>query len=155
MSDFIANHGIEKRGRIIAWVLFFSWICGVMVLSSIRGDYFSKFDVPRQVWGMGFDKIVHFGLFCAGGILLTTALHLTFRWSRKTLFMVVVCSLALFGILDELHQLFTLHRSGADVRDWIADTLGATAGWFFWCLTYGKCFFGKRKTADASTATGD
>jgi VanZ family protein len=51
---------------------------------------------------------------------------------------VLVASLALslFGVTDEYHQLYTVNRSGADVGDWVADTLGGCFGAVITSLFY-------------------
>jgi VanZ family protein len=66
--------------------------------------------------------------FGAGGVLLALALHIAFRWRRAVVFRRTLLILAFFAASDEWHQLYTPGRSGADVRDWIADVLGVSAG---------------------------
>jgi len=50
--------------------------------------------------------------------------------------------IALYGAIDETHQLFTPNRSGADVYDWTADALGGFVGallttWILYARTQG------------------
>ena len=47
----------------------------------------------------------------------------------------VVVLISFFGMTDELHQLSTPGRRGADVYDWLADSLGAMIGA---CVTYAR-----------------
>lgn len=76
------------------------------------------------------DKVLHFGYFFGGGIILSTYLLLkkgttapfTFR------FLIPLAILAVIGALDEYHQTFTPGRSGNDPFDWLADFLGAASG---------------------------
>lgn len=97
---------------------------GITILSSLSGD-----QLPAAVSGFpGEDKVLHFVAFTVGGVLLALALRHSTRWSWTKIFLLTVCGISLFGMIDELHQLFTPKRSGADVGDWTADTLGGVAG---------------------------
>jgi VanZ family protein len=67
--------------------------------------------------------------FAVGGWLAARAL----RVSRPALppAVVVIAAIALiaaFGAFDEAVQTWTPGRTGGDLRDWIADLLGATGG---------------------------
>lgn len=79
---------------------------------------------------VGFDKILHFGYYFGGAVLLSAGLY--FRapdrpsWGKLTI--AVVATLAVVGALDEWHQSWFPERSGNDLGDWIADTAGAFAG---------------------------
>ncbi len=91
-----------------------------------HGDRFQPdhitFEIPH------FDKILHFGYFFGGGGLLAAALFFKKApsWTRLTL--MVTLSLSLIGIWDEYHQSLFENRSGNDLGDWLADTLGALCG---------------------------
>lgn len=63
------------------------------------------------------DKYAHFLVYGLLGTLVAR------QW-RKSLWPWAVVAASLFGVSDEIHQLFTPGRS-AEVADWIADTLGA------------------------------
>ena len=80
------------------------------------------FDIPH------FDKIVHFGFFFGGSGLLSASLFLAKRPSWRSLIFTVTISLSLIGIWDEFHQSFFENRTGNDLGDWLADTLGAFWG---------------------------
>ncbi|WP_425601740.1 VanZ family protein [Geminisphaera colitermitum] len=64
-----------------------------------------------------FDKLAHFSVF---GLMATLVLRQVGirRWWLALLLV------SAFGATDEIHQSFTPGRS-ADIRDWVADTLGA------------------------------
>jgi VanZ family protein len=72
------------------------------------------------------DKIEHFGAYG----LLSAILYLNLLFQKKfpllgkypATFTLLVASL--YGMLDELHQIFVPGRT-ADVRDWLADFLGS------------------------------
>ncbi|MGJ8632461.1 MAG: VanZ family protein [Luteolibacter sp.] len=76
------------------------------------------------------DKVLHFGYFFGGGIILATYFLLKKGTSAPLAFRVLipVLILAIIGALDEYHQTFTPGRSGNDPFDWLADVLGATTG---------------------------
>lgn len=86
------------------------------------GNTLPSVDIPF------FDKIVHFGLFFIGAVLLGIALRCTFTFSSWLHLLLVVAVLALIGGMDEWHQVFTPNRSGADPGDWLADLAGAFCG---------------------------
>lgn len=67
---------------------------------------------------IGFDKIVHFGVF---GLLASLVVRTGFAPRRAWIAIVIV---SLFGITDEWHQSFTPGRA-VEFADWAADTLGA------------------------------
>lgn len=75
------------------------------------------------------DKIEHFAAY--GG--LAVLLSFTFNFQRKIRlladhpFIFTVFLIAVYGMLDELHQRFIPGRS-CDIKDWIADVTGALLG---------------------------
>jgi len=76
------------------------------------------------------DKLLHFGYFLVGGVLMA---GWRFRlqpaepdWPR--IIIGTTAAMALAGWIDEWHQTFTPGRSGGDVWDLLADTLGGSAG---------------------------
>jgi len=119
--------------RYAAWGSFAAWTVLVFILSSIRGDDLSA--IPIEF--IGLDKIAHIVLFLIGGFTLTAALRLTFRWPATLIFLAAFLYLACFGVCDEIRQLFTPNRSGADVYDWLADAVGAVIGSLAFLILYG------------------
>mgnify|MGYP001825094911 CR=1 FL=1 len=80
----------------------------------------------------GADKLVHFAYFFLGALLL--AGFLTRRaptLAGRQLLVTVTVILALIGLLDEWHQSWIPERSGNDLGDWLADSLGAFVGTLF------------------------
>lgn len=71
------------------------------------------------------DKVEHASYFCAGGLCFHFALRLMFPQmpiTRAMILTIAFCSI--IGMTDEFHQSFVPGRSGNDVWDWTADTLG-------------------------------
>lgn len=103
------------------------WLITIYLLSSTTKTMpEGGFDIPH------IDKILHFGYFFGGGIILTNYLLLTKGTAAPIRFRVFIPLLffAILGALDEYHQTFTPGRSGNDPFDWLADFLGAAAGIF-------------------------
>lgn len=101
----------------------FLWACLILFLSSLTPQELP--DAAHLLW----DKVNHFVAFAVGGWLAARALRLS-RPSAPVVGVVVgaVVLISAFGVLDETVQEFTPGRSGGDVYDWTADTLGAVAG---------------------------
>lgn len=82
------------------------------------------------------DKCIHFivyGLFCT---LLCWAIsaHLKDNQIPKWIFIAVIVT-SLYGITDEVHQLFVPTRTGT-AFDWLADTAGAAIAGLCWLKIY-------------------
>ena len=128
----------------LSWALVVVWAVTIFILSSLSGQEIEKIS-PFQLW----DKAEHFIAYTSGAMLLAFALKLSTKWSWKRVVLVAAVIISAFGATDEIHQLFTPGRSGADVRDWSADTLGALAGATIACGIYAVS---QRKNSLAPTA---
>jgi VanZ family protein len=106
-----------------SWFAVTAWALTILVLSSMSGERIEEINV-LHLW----DKAAHFAAFAVGGGLLALALRWNTEWDWRRIVLVSIVAVSLFGASDEWHQLYTPKRSGADVRDWFADTLGAIAG---------------------------
>ena len=74
----------------------------------------------------------------SGGWLAASAVRFGRPSGRVILhFAIGVAIAATYGIVDEIHQLWTPGRSGADIFDWIADLLGSSTGALLAYFTYG------------------
>jgi VanZ family protein len=77
----------------------------------------------------GIDKVEHVTYFTLGGMGFLLAFRLAGRMQGKTAaIMLTVLFCSFVGILDEWHQLHVPGRTGGDVWDWLADTLGGFLG---------------------------
>lgn len=77
------------------------------------------------------DKVEHALYFCAGSFCFTTAIRLSaaqglvIRVLKRLLPLWLALLFAmLVGAMDEFHQTFTPGRSGNDLGDWLADSVG-------------------------------
>lgn len=109
--------------RLGSWIAVAAWALGIIGLSSLGGQEIAKINI-FDLW----DKAAHFAAFAVGAVLLALALRWNTAWSWPRIVCFTIAAISIFGATDEWHQLYTPHRSGADVGDWIADTLGAIAG---------------------------
>ncbi len=90
----------------------------------MSGQTLAPYMLPLPEW----DKVCHTIAFAAGAAILALALHRTTKLPLPKLVPLVIVLISIFGATDEWHQLYTPNRSGADVFDWLADTVGATLG---------------------------
>lgn len=76
------------------------------------------------------DKVIHAGVYgLLGSLLFHTVGCFRKTWDYRAAWMALILG-SLYGISDELHQTQVPGRT-ADTLDWMADTLGTSAG-FFW-----------------------
>ncbi len=137
------NRPVPKWLRIIAWSGVAIWAATITVLSSMTPPQINDI-APFQMW----DKAAHFIAFLAGSVNLTLALRWGTAWPWKRVAVFTIAAISVFGAVDEIHQLFTPNRSGADPYDWTADTLGAIAGTLLTATLYAR-YFSTRRPAPA------
>lgn len=131
------------------WALFGAWLLTVCALSSIPGNQFHGTDIPNA------DKIVHVLIFFTGASLLVLALLTSTTWSAAKIAPLAFLALLAFGGLDEYHQTFTPHRSGADLGDLIADAAGALLGVFLALFIHAQLKNRPSKSAHLGTPSPD
>jgi VanZ family protein len=120
--------------RVLAWLAFAGWVGTIYYLSSLSGPEIAQFHI--EIW----DKLEHFSAFFVGGCLLVLALRWSVVWSPKKVAWFAFLCMAAYGALDEIHQLFTPFRSGADPFDWMADCTGGLAGVLLFTVIYARYF---------------
>jgi VanZ family protein len=110
---------------LVAWGPALGWAAVIFTLSSFPGSAYPATDVP------GADKLVHLALYSALGALCARALLLRAPQAegreRRLLLLGAVAMAAVYGVTDEIHQLFVPARS-ADWHDAVADAVGALLG---------------------------
>lgn len=116
-----------KLSRVVSSPVL--WSALVSIWAAVLWWLSSQSKLPSPAKFEGIDKIEHTLYFAAGGMCFLLGLR-TAGFARKTtsaiLLTVLFC--AITGLLDEWHQTFTPGRSGGDVWDWAADTLGGFVG---------------------------
>ena len=103
------------RRALAAWAPALLWAAAIFSLSS-RPTHPPGPEIPD------FDKLAHFGAYALGGFLLArgaAATRLAGAWALALGW--------LFGVSDEVHQIFVPGRS-PELADWVADALGVAAG---------------------------
>lgn len=111
-----------KRARAL-WGALLVWAGVVLWLSSL-----SPTELPEAAF-MFWDKVNHFAMFSIGGWLATAALRASKpKMTTTKAVLLGVLIISVFGIFDEMLQTVTPGRSGGDVYDWLADTLGGLTG---------------------------
>ncbi|MEI7811876.1 MAG: VanZ family protein [Ignavibacteria bacterium] len=115
---------LEKNKRTLVYFpLVIYWIM-LLMLTSIPGQSTPDFGIS--------DKIEH----AVAYMILTVLLCLTYQFQGKfkmlyrSPFVWTIATVALYGALDEIHQLFIPGRS-CDIMDWMADITGAVLGLIF------------------------
>lgn len=126
--------------QILAWGLVALWCGFIFFMSAHTGndlDNGSGFvaAIKKQIqmlltplFGPDTDIASVLGHFCEYvvlGMLLAHALH--WPLAQGTLFICALALGSLYGMTDELHQIFVPGRV-CDVADWITDTLGCATG---------------------------
>lgn len=112
----------RTAGRLL-WAALAAWACAMLILSSLTPE-----ELPEAAF-LFWDKLNHFLAYAVGGWLTASALRASKpRAQTARLLILAVLLVAAFGVLDEAVQTLSPGRSGLDPEDWLADTLGATAG---------------------------
>lgn len=121
--------------RWTAWIPAGLIACTVFTLSSIPGQR-----IPVSL-AHGLDKLAHGSIYALFGAAVAFGLHRGRGVTSKTVIVLSAMALgALYGATDEVHQLFTPHRS-FELLDGLADTVGALLGglaYVGWVLTKEK-----------------
>lgn len=89
--------------------------------------------LPKEAWldKIGFDKVVHVGLFAVLLFLFRSSFDLKF--SRYNLLLLVLA--LLYGLSVEFIQLFWIPNRSFDLYDVVADMAGSMLGLLIWVWT--------------------
>ena len=125
---------------VISWIAVAAWAVFIFVASAHTGSDFQNAtdwlgQLKQQLDGwlaaagipglLESSSLGHFGEYTVLGALLANALGNHVPRSRAWMLAVAIASV--YGITDELHQLFVPGRF-CDPADWVVDTLGAALG---------------------------
>lgn len=108
-------------GRLRIWWPVFAWCVVILVLTTLTWPVSGRPYSPA-------DKVAHFALYAVLGWLIGSALRRAGRMRLRTLLAAAV-AVALFGMIDEVHQIWVPTRVPA-VGDWLADVVGGAVGLF-------------------------
>ncbi|MEX1010297.1 MAG: VanZ family protein [Chthoniobacterales bacterium] len=136
MPAAVAMFGNRMPRPVLAsllWLALLVWTGGIVWLSSLTPD-----QLPSAAF-LTWDKFNHFAAFAVGGWLAASALRTSRPDARAfSSITAAIVLVAAFGGFDELRQLLTPGRSGADLYDWIADFLGAITGSIMTLITHAR-----------------
>ena len=99
---------------------------GLGIISAIKGALASA---GTALFGHDVDvsPVGHFAEYLVFGALLFNALHLHLGANRALTVALATVIASLYGVSDELHQIFVPERS-CDPADWAVDTIAAFVG---------------------------
>ncbi|MGC4113472.1 MAG: VanZ family protein [Myxococcales bacterium] len=118
------------------WLPLAAYAGTIFVLSAMSRPPIPSVNLPY------FDKVLHFGEYAGLGLLLCRALTMGDRGlAPRSAFAAAALLCALYGVSDEVHQMFVPQRE-ADALDLLADVAGAASGAGLYAL-----FVGRRRTA--------
>lgn len=150
--------GASSRTTGASWAAVLAWAAFIFLMSANTGDsldhgggivsalYQLLKEAQASVLGPGFDlvnPIAHFCEYAVFGALLANALRLNLpartgarpvggAFSPGAVVALAVALASLYGVTDELHQLFVPGRS-SDPADWLVDTCGSLVGALLLC----------------------
>lgn len=106
--------------KYVAWAAFTVYSVLIFVGSSIPGD---RIDID----GPGIDKLIHAVEYSILSLLLFISLRLSSTIRLNALFWISAISSSLYGLSDEIHQLFVPLRE-FDILDIVCNTSGSILG---------------------------
>jgi VanZ family protein len=112
---------LERHKKKLVYIpLIIYWII-LLTATSLPGKDVPDFHVS--------DKIEHFSAYCILTIFLTFTVLLQnkYKFLKRHAFILTWVMVAIYGALDELHQLYIPGRS-CDILDWTADASAAFFG---------------------------
>ncbi len=112
--------GDRERTKSL-WFPVVGWALLIFALSSVPGH-----KVPSSPF-FSADKVVHVLVYAVLGALAARALFRGSSLGRRGCMWLGAAAAALYGVSDEVHQLFVPHRF-AGVGDVVADAVGALLG---------------------------
>lgn len=113
------NGPMSFAKRFILWCGVGAYAAAIFYLSSLENP------LPQLVSRFS-DKVLH-GIEYGGLSLLVMVALLASNVRARHALGIAVIAASLYAATDEIHQSFVPGRD-ADVRDWVADTIGAIVG---------------------------
>ncbi len=119
------NLHVDRPILVRIWLPALLWAAFLFVLSAVPGAAYPTTDIRYA------DKMVHTGVYLVLGALCGRAFVLGTKYRGVRALALGAGVASLYGISDELHQLFVPGRS-ADWHDAAADLFGAVIGVSLW-----------------------
>ena len=118
---------MKPRLRILARIAFFAYIA--LILFLCFWNFKESQDVPKVLFGLPIDKVVHFCMFLPFPILAWLGFDRYTEKAGQSVLAIVLTFAAgfLFALATEFGQSLTSYRSG-DPKDLAADTLALATG---------------------------
>ena len=133
----LGNRQRKARASTALWLPVVVWMGLIFGLSSV------PFQGSEPMFFRFQDKIIHILEFGALGILLARAVYFSDSGSRGRYWACILAA-ALYGGLDEFHQMFVPGRS-VQWSDFAADSLGAVVCTWAWLKHKGESLFLRQK----------
>jgi VanZ family protein len=106
--------------KYLAWTAVIIYSALIFIGSSIPGDQIN-------VDGPGIDKLLHSIEYLILSLLVSISLRFSDTFGRRTAFWITIIGSSLYGISDEVHQIFVPLRE-FDILDIACDTSGSIIG---------------------------
>jgi len=126
MNKKIENHFVLYWLPVILYGCMIFYLSSISTLSTLPGikegtDTFADLGMVSEFW----PRLTHFIEYAGFSMLIFRAAYNSKKeWLRQNPFLCALVFASLFGVSDELHQLFVPARS-CNIGDWLADTSGA------------------------------
>lgn len=133
-SDHIVSTGMRTGPLVssVSIVRYWGPVCLYAGLIFLGSSVSNPPEALSSVLEKVSDKVVHlFEYALLGALGYRACRHAAGAWVARHAVMVAVAGCALYGLSDEVHQLFVPFRQG-DPLDLVADSVGATLGAWSW-----------------------
>ena len=121
------NHAVTKQQTPLRDFIPVPYLAATIAYCAFLYYLSSVSSFPVEPPFEHFDKVVHFCLYSGLSAVVAVGLqHASHRYSVRMLIIIPVAFSALYGMTDEIHQLFVPSRNFA-IGDMIADAIGALA----------------------------
>jgi len=114
------------------------WALVILILTGVPGKYIPEF-VSFWDW-IGPDKFVHLFIFGTLSFLVFFDLRVQYH-AHKNRWIIVIAVLGItvaYALLTEILQATVFIGRDGNVYDFLANTVGAVAGWLVFCIRFRK-----------------
>lgn len=119
-------------------VLFVVYMIAVCCLCFLNLSFTRELEIPKFIWGIPIDKVVHFVMFLPYPILAIPVFNLSRRSTGLRFWrcLLIFCTGIVFAAATELIQKYLILAREGDLLDFKADILGLASGlvlFFIFC----------------------